>query len=118
MTNGKKAIYWIENYCVYPHGFNKGQHVVLTTEQKEIVRAVFDTDDAPEITGPLVAYLALFHIAGPRDLVAHVSAIPLSADVFSTWNATGPDLRAVLKREGEAVTCPELGTRFPEKSAA
>ena len=33
MTRGDKAIRWIENFCVYPHGFNKGQHVVLTEEQ-------------------------------------------------------------------------------------
>jgi len=25
----------------------------------------------------------------------------------------GPDLRAVLKRDGECVVCPELGARYP-----
>jgi hypothetical protein len=113
MTHGNKAIHWIENFCVYPHGFNKGQFVVLTTEQKEILHRVFDSDEAPEITGPLAAYLALFYIAGPRDLAAHVSALPLSADSFTTWNAVGPDLHAVVKRDGERIVCPELGTRYP-----
>lgn len=117
MTRGDKAIRWIENFCIYPNGFNKGQFVALTTEQKEIVRAVFDTDNAPEVTGPLAAYLALFHVAGPRDLAAHVSAIPLNADFFSVWNATGPNLKSVLKPHGEHIVCPQLGTQFPPVAA-
>ena len=111
MTRGDKVIFWVEKFCVVPFGFDRGQHVRLSVEQKETVRAVFDSDDAPEITKPLSAYLALFCVAGPGDLAAHVFAIPFNADVFSTWNATGPDLRAVLKREGGDIVCPELGTR-------
>lgn len=34
-------------------------------------------------------------------------------DTFTTWNAVGPDLRAVVKRDGERIVCPELGTRYP-----
>jgi hypothetical protein len=117
MTRGDKAIRWIEQFCVYPHGFSKGQHVVLTTEQKEILRRVFDTDESPEVAGPLAAYLALFHVAGPRDLAAHVFQIPLNADFFSVWNATGPDLKSVLKPDGERIVCPELGTKFPPVAA-
>jgi hypothetical protein len=105
------------NFCVYPHGFDRGQRVRLTVEQKETLHMVFDTDESPEVTGPLAAYLALFFIAGPRDLAAHVSAIPLGAEVFSTWNAVGPDLRAVLKRDGATIICPELGTKFPPVAA-
>ena len=44
-TPGKKAANWIEKFCVVPHGFDKGQHVVLTVEQKEIVRTIFDSDE-------------------------------------------------------------------------
>jgi hypothetical protein len=118
MTPGQKAARWIEAYCVYPHGFSKGQHVRLTTEQKEIVHKVFDSEESPgEITAPLAAYLALFYIAGPRDLAAHVSALPLSVDSFTTWNAVGPDLHAVVKRDGERIVCPELGTKFPPVAA-
>ena len=61
MRPGQKATAWIETYCVYPHGFGKGQHVRLTAVQKEIVHKVFDSDESPEVTGPLAAYLALFH---------------------------------------------------------
>ena len=31
----------------------------------------------------------------------------------TTWAATGPRLREVLKRTGEIIVCPELGTRWP-----
>ncbi len=38
-------------------------------------------------------------------------ALPLiEADVFSVWSATSEKLRDVLRREGEVITCPELGT--------
>ena len=117
MTPGQKAARWIETFCIYPNGFNKGQFVVLTTEQRETVLRVFDSDDAPEVRGPLAAYLALFHVAGPRDLAAHVSALPLRADSFTAWNAVGPALRAVVKRDGERIVCPELGTKFPPVAA-
>jgi hypothetical protein len=83
---------------------------VLTTEQRETVHRIFDTANAP--TGPLAAYLALFHIAGPRELAARVSQIPLNADFFSIWNATGPNLKSVLKPDGEHIVCPELGTHW------
>ena len=81
-TPSQKAIRWIEAYCVYPHGFSKGQHVVLTERQRAALRQIFDTDESPEVTGPLAAYLALFHVAGPRDLAAHVSGVELDADIF------------------------------------
>jgi hypothetical protein len=34
-------------------------------------------------------------------------------DSLQVWAATGPDLKEVLKRDGEAILCPELGTRYP-----
>lgn len=118
MTPGQKAARWIEAYCVYPHGFDRGQHVRLTAEQRETLRKLFDTDESPgDISAPLSAYLALFYVAGPRDLAGHVSAIPLNADFFSVWNATGPDLRAVVKPDGGHVVCPELNTKFPPVAA-
>jgi hypothetical protein len=62
MTHGSKAILWIEDYCLVPFGFDKGQRVRLTPEQKEILHRVFDTDASPEIAAPLSSYLALFYI--------------------------------------------------------
>ena len=86
-TPSKKAANWIENFCVVPAGFDKGQHVRLTTEQKEILRKLFDTD---RLTG-----------------------IELGADIFTTWAATGPDLKSVLRVDGGTVICQELRTQFP-----
>jgi hypothetical protein len=41
----------------------------------------------------------------------------ITADFFSVWNVTGPDLKSVLKPDGESVVCPELGTKFPPVAA-
>ena len=113
MTRGDKAICWIENFCVYPHGFNKGQHVALTEEQRETLRRIFDTDESPgEITAPLSSYLALVVLAGPRVLAERMTGIELDADFFTTWAATGPDLKSVLRVDAGTVVCQELQTRF------
>ena len=32
----------------------------------------------------------------------------MSADIFTVWIATGPELREVLTLQGEAVACPSL----------
>ena len=113
MTPGQKAANWIEQFCVYPHGLSKGQHVVLTIEQKGIVRRIFDSDESPgEIAAPMSSYLALLVVAGPRALAERLTGIELDADIFSTWAATGPALKSVLTCDGVAVVCPELGTRW------
>jgi hypothetical protein len=92
-TPGKKAASWIENFCVVPAGFDKGQHVHLSVEQRETVRRIFDTDESSgEITAPLSSYLVLLALAGPRALAERITGIELGADVFTTWAAVGPDL--------------------------
>ncbi|HEY6701661.1 MAG TPA: hypothetical protein VI137_12765 [Pseudolabrys sp.] len=92
---------------------SKGQHVVLTTEQKEILRRVFDSDESPEVTGPVAAYLALLVVAGPRALAERITGIELDADVFTTWAATRPDLKSVLRCDGGHIFCQELRTSYP-----
>lgn len=116
-TPGQKAANWIENFCVVPFGFDKGQHVCLTAEQRETLRRVFETDEATEITAPLSSYLALLVVAGPRVLAERLTGIQLSADVFSMWAATGPALKSVLRVDGEHIVCQELRTRFPPVAA-
>ena len=37
MTRGDKVIFWVEEFCVVPFGVDRGQHVRLSVEQKEIV---------------------------------------------------------------------------------
>jgi hypothetical protein len=54
--------------------------------------------------GPaLTCYRGLLHEVsrnGPRALAERITGIELDADVFSTWAAVGPDLRAVLRCDG------------------
>jgi len=90
------------------------QHVVLTEEQREILRRIFDTNESfGEITAPLSSYLALLVLAGPRALAGRITGIELDADVFTTWAATGPDLKSVLRCDGGHIVCQELRTRYP-----
>src|SRR5262245_44778969 len=114
-TRGERAIRWIDAYCLVPSGLDRGQHVRLTPAQQDIVRKIYDDPNDPNgapVTGTLAAYLALLHVCGPEALQKEFRP-ELSADIFTVWGAVGPDLRAVLKREGERIVCPQLGTRFP-----
>jgi hypothetical protein len=112
LSRGDRAVAWIEQYCIFPAGRDKGRYVVLTRLERETVHRIYDHLDDVPVDGPLAAYLALLHTAGFEALQRNFRPA-VSADVFTVWNATGPDLRAVLKREGEGVVCPELGTRYP-----
>jgi len=47
----------------------------------------------------------------------HEPAAHLKTDPWKVWNATGPNLKAVLKREPDGVARPEPGTRFPRRAA-
>ena len=113
-SRGRKNIFWIEAYCIVPSGPDRGRRVKLTPVQREIVRKIYDTPDEPrpDIDDPLAAYLALLHVCGPEALQKEFKP-DASTDLFTVWNATGPDLRAVLKRHGAYVVCPELGTQYP-----
>jgi len=115
-TRGESNIAWIESYCLMPSGPHRGEHARLTAAQREMVRRIYAPDgplDLPVTDRELAAYLALLHICGPEARGALDFRPHVEADVFTLWAATGPEARAVLKRDGEAVTCPELGTRFP-----
>jgi hypothetical protein len=109
---GDIAIAWIEEFCIIPHGPDQGRHVRLTPGQRDLIRRVYSgAQDAP-VTGIMAAYLALLHVCGSEALQKTFRP-ELTADIFTTWNAAGPDLRDVLRREGERIVCPELGTRYP-----
>jgi hypothetical protein len=114
-TSGTLAIRWIEDYCLVPHGLDKGQRVRLTPLQRDIIRKVYDDpSNAPRVDGALGAYLALLHTCGPEAVKTEGKFQPdLSVDIFTVWGAVGPDLRRVLKREGERIVCPQLGTEWP-----
>ena len=115
-TRGERAIRWIEVYCLVPSGLDRGQHVRLTPAQRAIVREIYDKPNGPHgarpVTGALAAYLTLLHVCGPEALQDEFRP-ELKADIFTVWGAVGPDLRPVLKREGERIICPQLGTCYP-----
>jgi hypothetical protein len=114
-TRAERNILWIETFCVVPSGFDKGQRVKLTPQQRATIRKLYDDDgDAapPPISGPLAAYVALLHVCGPEALRKSIRP-QASVDIFTLWNATGPDLKSVVKLDGEGVACPELRTRYP-----
>jgi hypothetical protein len=119
LSRAERNIKWIENYCLAPHGPEKGQHVVRTHAQRDAIRRIYDTPSLPppDINGPLAAYLALLHICGLEAVHNRDAARQFIADIFTLWNSVGPDLRAVLKREGDVVICPELGTKYPPAAA-
>jgi hypothetical protein len=114
-TRGDKNVHWIEMFCLVPRGPEKGERVVLTQAQRETVRMIYDNASGPQdvpVTGSLAAYLALLHICGPEALQNNFRP-DVAPDIFTVWNSVGPDLRAVLRRDGERIVCPELGTRYP-----
>ena len=103
-TRGERNADWIERYCLVPHGPDKGKRVRLTEVEHHIVRQIYDGANGPQdvpVTAPLSVFLTLLHLTGPegkqRDFRPDVHA-----DIFSLWNAAGPDLRAFLKRDGSA----------------
>jgi len=111
-TRGEKNIRWIEMFCLVPHGPDKGQHVRLTQEQHDTLREIYDMSKIVQVDEALAAYLALLHVCG-REALQTAFRPDVRPDIFTTWAATGPDLKAVLKRDGEHIVCPELGTRYP-----
>jgi hypothetical protein len=116
-NRGAHAIYWIEEYCVVPSGPDKASRCHAGAH---VVRYVYDRLENSRleqpIGGPVGAYLALLHTCGP---VAKQQRFrpPIDVDLFTTWNAAGPRLREVLKREGEHIVCPQLGTSYPRVAA-
>ncbi|MGY3501786.1 MULTISPECIES: hypothetical protein [unclassified Bradyrhizobium] len=114
ITRGERNAAWIETFCRTPSGPMRGEKVQLSQAQREIVRKLYDGGDEVEpVTGHLASYVTLLHVCGP-EAVAQRSTFPLvEADAFSVWAATSEKLREVLRRDGERVVCPELGTSFP-----
>jgi hypothetical protein len=119
IKRGDRNARWIEAYCLVPHGPDKGERVVLTQAQRETVHMIYDNPGGPHdvpLTGSLAAYLALLHICGPEALQKDFRP-GVAPDIFTVWGSVGPDLRPVLRRGGEHIVCPELGTRYPAAAA-
>jgi hypothetical protein len=107
-TRGERAATWIEKYCVLP----SGDRVRLSADQRAAICRFYDGPPSTEaIAGPLAAYLVLLNLVGPE---ARPGTAPaprhVEADLFTLWGAAGPELRAHLRRHGDRIDCPELGT--------
>ena len=120
LTRGDRALFWIEKFCLYPNGPDKGKPVMLSQAECWQVRQLYDNPSGPDqsasLPGPLAAYLALLHICGPEALQKEFQP-HVDIDSWTVWRATSERLQRVLKREGEAVICPRLGTRYPPVAA-
>src|SRR4051794_38753111 len=109
MTRADRAIRWIEQFCVVPTGSSKGQYVRLTLADREAVARIYRDDgslDSEPVSGELAGFLALLHVCGVEAL-GNGPAPVLQVDPWTVWAAAGPRALAVLRRDGEAVTCPE-----------
>jgi hypothetical protein len=114
-TRGDRVINWVEEYCRYPDGPKKGEPVRLSQEQCWQIRQIYDHPDGPQgmpVTGAMAAYLALLHVCGP-EARQHDFRPTVDVDVWTVWRSTSAELQAVLKRDGEQLICPALGTRWP-----
>jgi hypothetical protein len=67
--------------------------------------------DGP-VTGNLASYITLLHVCDPEALGTDPLP-PVEVDSWTIWRSASGDLRQVLKRDGAAVICPKLGTRYP-----
>ena len=114
-TRGECVAAWIEDFCLTPSGFQKGDRVKLSPEQRITIMRIFDHPDGqlhPEpVDEPLAAFLVLYGLAG-FEAPGSRTPPPFASDLFSVWAAAGWELRAVLRRQGAAIECPELGTRW------
>jgi hypothetical protein len=105
LTRGEQAVVWIETWCITPGG----QGVRLASEERATLYKIYDAG-LPELAeGRLAAYLSLLHLCGPEARTA--GELPrFATDIFSLWNAASPELRVHLRRHGDVISCPQLGT--------
>jgi hypothetical protein len=111
-SRGERNIEWIEKFCLVPDGPGRGRRVMLSAAERAQVRAIYDAGAPPEsVAAPLAAYLALLHTCG----VEWQSDLPAleAVDSFTVWRCTSEALQAVLRRDGERIVCPQLGTGYP-----
>jgi hypothetical protein len=122
-TLGWGAIRWIQDYCCVPSGPNRGDHVKLTSVEKDMILSIYDAlpdprSDLPVDDPTLAAYLTLLHLASKAAAKRETfRPATIDVDVFTVWNAAGPELRQWIERKGESVVCTPLGTSYPPVAA-
>jgi hypothetical protein len=97
-----------------PNGPERGKRARLTESECALLKRIYDTGPEPlsiTVEGDLAAYVALLHTCGVEAFGTVMPA--LDTNIFTMWNAAGPELRDVLRLKGDVVVCPRLGTRYP-----
>jgi hypothetical protein len=106
----QRAVDWIEKYCIS----DRGGRVHLCPDEQAQLRQIFELGNPPPADlGRMSAFLALISLCGPEPLREVMTPWRLEVDCWSVWRAAGYEVRDVLQRRGESITCDELGTRFP-----
>jgi hypothetical protein len=98
-------IQWIERYCI-----DDGSPVCLTAVEKQQICEFYATLADPPVSGRLSAFLVLVQLCGLE--ARRGKALTATIDVWSLWRAASSQLQQVLRRDGERITCPELGTSY------
>lgn len=122
ITRAQRVTNWIEKFCRVPAGPLKGKYVRLSQDQRQLLADIYGHDDSPRaiaVSGEMGAYLALLHTAGIEASPDIFATIPdITVDPWTLWAAAGPELQKYIERDGAgAITCSELGTRFPRRAA-
>jgi hypothetical protein len=100
---------WIQHFCRVPAGLRKGDRVILFEEHIKTIREIYDAPgyDPSKLIGmrgELALYLALVHLAGPMLGKQFDGVFP--ADIDTLWDATSPELQALLQQQGKRLTAP------------
>ena len=68
-TRGERNARWVEKYCLYPNGPDKGKRVMLTPAQRDVIYAIYDPNGPQQlsVTGPLAAYWHCCMSVAPKE---------------------------------------------------
>lgn len=135
MTRGEKAAEFIERYCRVPEGKLVGQPIVLTDEQRDWLRQIYDSPTRRFILSmarknaktAFSAFLLLLHLCGHEAKAnSQLYSVAQSRDQAAVLFALAakivrmsPDLRSVvtIRDTKKELVCPELGTIYRALSA-
>lgn len=134
-TRGERNIAWIESLLSIPEGKLVGRPVVLTAEQRDWVKLIYDSPTRMLILSmarknaktAMSAFLLLLHLCGPEakansQLYSAAQSREQAAVLFelaAKMVRMSPDLKQYVQIRDTAkeLLCPELGTIYKALSA-
>ncbi|SCX93818.1 Phage terminase-like protein, large subunit, contains N-terminal HTH domain [Nitrosospira sp. Nl5] len=134
-TRAERNIAWIEQYCHIPEGKFVGRPVKLSADQKEWIRAIYDSPTRTFILSmarknaktATAAFLLLLHLCGPEarqnsQLISAAQSKEQAAllfDLASKIVRFSPDLTqyVLIRDTAKQLACPEIGTLYRAMSA-